>query len=787
MLRSILTFSLVLAAIGQLMASVVLRGRVTDENGDPLEGVTVSLGTGRGATLTDAKGLYRLTTADTDTLRASYRLLGYREERRTLLHPHGEMVISLRMRPDEKELDEVTVTDIRKRTDAMERLDAREYGRRAGDPTGGSVEAMVATMPGVAGAGELSGRYSVRGGSYDENTVYINGVEVYRPMLVASQQAEGLSIVNPEMTGVVGFSSGGFAARYADRMSSVLDVAYRRPEAFEGSLMASMMGGSLTLGQSSGRFAQLHGVRYKRNNSLLSTSDTKGEYDPDFFDWQSCLSWNPSRKWRVEAFVDLNLNTYRFVPADRQTSFGTLNDAHRFKVYFDGREHDRFNTFTGAATVGYASGNTDVSLQLSGFRTDELVAYDISGEYWLDQAGTELGAGRYAEHQRNRLKASVMSALLQGTTRLASHRLLYSLGYKREDAEGSVSQWERRDSAGYSLPVSPDALRVYFALRGRHKVTTDLLTAVVQDTWQRQTSAGFWNVTGGVRATYRSMSGEFLVSPRVEAGLVPAGAPSWAFRLAGGIYYQLPFYRELLVRDEIAPGEYVTAVNRDVKAQRSVQALIGADFTFRAFGRPFKFSAEAYYKALSRINPYEVENLTVTYLGRNEGTGHAAGVDFKLFGQFVEGSDSWISFGLMDTRERLHGRSVPRPNDRRYNLSVYFTDFVPGVPRLKVSLRGVLMDGLITTAPGRTRDEGYFRTPPYKRVDLGLAYGIITADTSRPHRLVKSLWAGIDLFNLFDITNVSNYYWVTDVNSISYAVPNYMTRRQINLRLILDF
>ena len=317
MLRSILTFSLVLAAIGQLMASVVLRGRVTDENGDPLEGVTVSLGTGRGATLTDAKGLYRLTTADTDTLRASYRLLGYREERRTLLHPHGEMVISLRMRPDEKELDEVTVTDIRKRTDAMERLDAREYGRRAGDPTGGSVEAMVATMPGVAGAGELSGRYSVRGGSYDENTVYINGVEVYRPMLVASQQAEGLSIVNPEMTGVVGFSSGGFAARYADRMSSVLDVAYRRPEAFEGSLMASMMGGSLTLGQSSGRFAQLHGVRYKRNNSLLSTSDTKGEYDPDFFDWQSCLSWNPSRKWRVEAFVDLNLNTYRFVPADK--------------------------------------------------------------------------------------------------------------------------------------------------------------------------------------------------------------------------------------------------------------------------------------------------------------------------------------------------------------------------------------------------------------------------------------------------------------------------------------
>lgn len=302
MLRWLSIFFLTVTALWQASASVVLRGRVTDYSGEPLEGVTVSLGTGLGATLTDAKGMYRLTTADTDTLRASFRLLGYREERRTLLHPQGEMVISLRMRPDERELEEVIVTDIRKRTDAMERLDAREYGRRAGDPTGGSVEAMVATLPGVAGAGELSGRYSVRGGSYDENTVYVNGVEIYRPMLVASQQAEGLSVVNPEMTASVGFSSGGFAARYADRMSSVLDVAYRRPQSFEGSATVSMMGGALTLGQGSERFAQLHGVRYKRNTSVLSTSDTKGEYDPDFFDWQSCLSWSPSRRWRVEAF-----------------------------------------------------------------------------------------------------------------------------------------------------------------------------------------------------------------------------------------------------------------------------------------------------------------------------------------------------------------------------------------------------------------------------------------------------------------------------------------------------
>ena len=787
MLRWLSIFFLTVTALWQASASVVLRGRVTDYSGEPLEGVTVSLGTGRGATLTDAKGMYRLTTADTDTLRASFRLLGYREERRTLLHPQGEMVISLRMRPDERELEEVTVTDIRKRTDAMERLDAREYGPRAGDPTGGSVEAMVATLPGVAGAGELSGRYSVRGGSYDENTVYVNGVEIYRPMLVASQQAEGLSVVNPEMTASVGFSSGGFAARYADRMSSVLDVAYRRPQAFEGSATVSMMGGALTLGQGSERFAQLHGVRYKRNTSVLSTSDTKGEYDPDFFDWQSCLSWSPSRRWRVEAFLDANLNTYRFAPADRNTSFGTLDDAHRFKVYFDGCEHDRFNAFTGAATVGYTTGNTDLSLQLSGFRTDELVAYDISGEYWLDQAGSELGAGRYAEHQRNRLKATVLSALFQGTTRLSSHRLLYSLGVKREHTEGRVSQWERRDSAGYSLPLAPDALRVYFALRGNHDVSTSLVSAVVQDTWQRQTSAGFWNVTGGIRATHRSSSGEFLVSPRLEAGLVPAGAPQWAFRLAGGVYYQLPFYREMLLRREISPGEYVTEVNSDVRSQRSLQIVGGADFNFRAFGRPFKFSAEAYYKALSKINPYEVENLTVTYLGRNAASGHVAGLDFKLFGQFVAGSDSWISFGLMDTRETLEGKSVPRPNDRRYNLSVYFTDFVPGVPRLKVSLRGVLMDGLITTAPGRTRYDGYFRTPPYKRVDLGLAYGIIMSETDGRRRAVRSLWAGIDLFNLFDITNVSNYYWVTDVNSISYAVPNYMTRRQINLRLTLDF
>lgn len=776
-------------------ADVTLRGVVTDSTGDAVPGVAVKASSGD-FTTTRADGQFRLAIAGSpDSLTVLFSLMGYEDVSRTLVRPRGNLTLNVRLKPEERELDEVVVTDIRKRTDAMERVDARNYSRLSAGPAGGSVEGIIATMPGVNGANELSNRYSVRGGSFDENAVYINGIEIYRPMLITSSAQEGLSMINPDMVGSVEFSTGGFGAQYADRMSSVLDITYRNPSRMEGSVTAGLMGGSAAFGQGSGRFTQLHGVRYKRNASLLSTTDTKGEYDPDFFDWQSFLTFSPSGKVKVSALVDVNLSNYRFRPTDRETTFGTMNDAKRFKVYFDGHERDKFNTLTGALSLDWAvASSTTITLQAHAFRTDELVSYDISGEYWLDMAGAgdgegavggELGVGRYHEHARDRLKATVAGGQLRGVTAFGRNRLTYGFGLRRESVTENSREWERRDSAGFSLPYDPSAMKVWYALDSRHQLASTRGSAYIEDNLRLSSGGGFFNLSAGLRASWWSYNGEFLLSPRIQAGFVPSAAPRWAFRLAGGLYAQSPFYREMLVRELQGGGLYTTALNEDIKSQKSLQFIAGADFTFTALGRPMKLSGEVYYKHLTDIIPYENDNLMPIYTGVNSASGHVAGVDFKLFGQFVEGSDSWISVGLMNSGERVAGGvSVPRPNDRRYSLSLYFTDFVPGVERLKVSLRGVLMDGLPTTSPHSSRDEGYFRMPSYRRVDIGASYAFIRPGSSRA---VKGLWLGVDLFNIFDITNVADYYWVTDVNSVQYAVPNYLTRRQINVKLTVDF
>ena len=441
-----------------------------------------------------------------------------------------------------------------------------------------------------------------------------------------------------------------------------------------------------------------------------------------------------------------------------------------------------------------------MSLILSGFLTNELVTYDISGEYWLDQAGTggeesvggELGVGRYHEHSRNRLRTSVFEMSLKGETRLKRHTLGYGLTLKRESVMERAREWERRDSAGYSLPFDPDALKVVYDLASKQDISSTRFSAFIQDTYRFNTSIGYFNVNGGVRMSYWSFNKEFIVSPRVSVGFVPERNNRWTFRLATGLYYQAPFYKEYRIQEVDENGNTNVVLNNDIKSQRSFQFILGSDYTFRALNRPFKFSVEAYYKALSNLVPYEIDNLKMVYSGRNESSGYAMGLDLKLFGQFVPGSDSWISASLMKTQEDLNGVKVPRPNDRRYGFALYFTDYFPKIPKLKFSLRGIFNDGLPQTAPRSTRDKGYFRTPAYKRVDVGLQYALLAPlkdgeSRSGFLRKFKSIWLGLDVFNLLDISNVSSYYWVTDVNQIQYAVPNYLTRRQFNVRLTIDF
>ena len=800
----IIPLILCLLAPAAAIAQVQIHGKVSDMENSPMEFVTVRVaGTAIGTT-TGLDGSYKLSAPANDTITVVFSCIGYDELRRQLINPEGDMALSVQMRSKDHTLHEIEVTDFRKQTNQMQTIDHSSYSLAA-DASGGSVESMLSTLAGVNSNNEMSSQYSVRGGTYDENSVYINGIEVYRPQLITSGQQEGLSVINPNMVGAIGFSTGGFGVEYGDKMSSALDITYKEPEAFEASLSASLMGASASLGTSSRRFSQLHGVRYKRAASLLSSMETKGEYDPNFFDYQTNLTYKFSKKLKASFLGNIAINNYKFTPVNRTTNFGTSTDAKQFKVFFDGGEKDRFETYFGALNLTYEhSRSTAFSLLASGYLTNELVAYDISGEYWLDQAGTtgggdsdnaiggELGVGRYHEHARNRLKISMLSIGLQGHTSIRRHNLTYGLGVHAQKIMERSREWELRDSAGYTLPSDGTNIRMIYNLTSRHDLSTTRMAAYLADSYRFNTSAGYFAINAGLRLSYWDFNKEFLISPRANVAFVPERNNNLTFRFATGLYYQQPFYKEFRRPDEDAEGNTVITLNDRIKSQQSIHFILGGDYTFRAFGRPFKLSAEAYYKKLNKLIPYEVDNLKVTYAGENQTHGYTTGLDLKLFGQFVPGTDSWVSFSVMKTGEVLNGITVPRPTDQRYSLAVYFTDYFPKFPKLKFSLRGILSDGLPVTAPHSSRDKGYFRTPAYTRVDVGLHYALLsppdeTSSLTGIRKWCKSIWLGLDVFNLLDISNVSSYYWVTDVNSIQYAVPNYLTRRQFNVTLSIDF
>lgn len=788
-----------LTVFGVAADNVRISGKVTDNEGKPVEFGTVRIAGTAIGTNTDLKGLYSLSVAERDTLQVVFSCIGFKTVNHKLINPKGELTLNVKLFPDDVVLQEVEVTGFRNNINGMQSIDAESF-KLSPDVSGGSVEAMITTMAGVNSSNEMSSQYSVRGGSFDENSVYINGVEIYRPQLVRSGQQEGLSIINPDMVGNIRFSTGGFPARYADKMSSALDITYREPEAFEAALSASLMGGSLTVGTNSGRFSMLHGLRFKKNNSLLSSLETRGEYDPLYFDYQTNMTLKAGDRWTFNLLGNIALNHYKFKPADRETSFGTSSDVKQFRVYFDGEENDKFETYLGSLSATYRLNRaTSFSLGMSGFLTNELVSYDISGEYWLDQAGTggedaiggELGVGKYMEHSRNRLKASVLQAFLKGTTVVRNNHISYGVQFQHENFRDRTKEWEWRDSAGYSLPTLPDGVHLIYNLSSRQDVATNRIAFYAEDALYLESSKAYMTLNGGVRFSYWDFNKEFLVSPRVNFSVSPINYNRWNYRLAVGMYYQSPFYKEYREAITDADGNSNIILNRNIKSPRSIQFVFGTDYTFRAMNRPFKLTGEAYYKNLSRLISYEYDNLKVNYSGVNDSKGYIMGLDFKLFGQFVQGSDSWLTFSLMKTQQTLNGVKVPLPSDQRYSVGLYFTDYFPKFPKLKFSLRGIFSDGLTMTAPRVTRDQAWFRAPAYKRVDIGLSYQFVGApsDGVRPYnfwRHFKSIVLGVDCFNLFDISNVSSYYWVTDVNDIQYAVPNYLTRRQFNVRLSIE-
>jgi hypothetical protein len=788
-----------LPTIAFAVDNVKISGTVLDRENKPIEFATIRIAGTAIGTNSDLKGNYSLQVAEKDTIEVIFSCIGYREAKHKLIEPKGSLTLNVKLQPADYMLDEVEVTAYKPNSQGMQNIDVESF-KLSPDVSGGSVEALITTMAGVNSSNEMSSQYSVRGGSFDENSVYINGVEIYRPQLVRSGQQEGLSIINPDMVGSIKFSTGGFPARYADKMSSVLDITYREPEAYEGSLSLSLMGVTASFGQNSGKFSQLHGVRFKKNNSLLSSLDSRGEYDPKYFDYQVNMGWKPNDKLTFNFLGNISLNHYNFTPTDRETSFGTAEDVKKFKVYFDGQEQDKFETYIGALSLTYRPTSV-LSFQggVSAFLTNELVSYDISGEYWLDQAGTsgseglggEVGVGKYMEHSRNRLKASVMQAFLKGFTAINRNNLGYGITFQHESFYDRTREWEWRDSAGYSLPTTPEGVHLIYNLTSRQDLSNNRVAFFVEDTYYLNTESAFLTFNGGLRLSYWDFNKEFLVSPRFSISLSPVQFNRWTYRFSAGMYYQSPFYKEYRqsVTDEL--GNTIIELNRNIKSPRSIQLILGTDYTFRAMNRPFKISAEAYYKNLSNLISYEYDNLKVSYTGVNDSKGYITGLDFRLFGQFVASSDSWISFSLMKTQQELNGKKMPMPSDQRYSFSLYFTDYFPKFPKLKFSLRGIFSDGLTMVPPRVTRDVTWFRAPAYKRLDIGLSYQLVGApqDEVRPNNFwknFKSIVLGVDIFNLFDIANVSSYYWVTDVNNIQYAVPNYLTRRQFNIRLSME-
>lgn len=768
-----------------------LQGRVTDENNDPIEFASVSCLKQGKMTMTSLKGEYSMQLHSADSVVIKFSMIGYKAKTRVLRRPRGKQTLQIVLHSDENQLGEVTITGKKIETGQMEDI-SKDHLKSLPSASGNAVEELIQSQAGVSTHSELSSQYNVRGGSFDENSVYIDNVEIYRPFLVRSGQQEGISVINPDMVEKISFSTGGYEARYGDKMSSALNIKYRKPKKFEATASASMLGASAFIGVSNKKVSWSNGFRYKTTKHLLGSMDTKGEYSPTFIDYQTYLTYTPNKRWEIKLLGNISDNHYNFTPEDRETKFGTMENVKAFQVYFDGQEKDVFRTFFGAVGITRNFGEkTSLSLIASAFNTREQEKYDIQGQYWLTQTETSenLGVGTYFQHARNYLKAHVESAKLLFKTKYKKHDIEGAFTFKKEKITENSVEYEMRDSSNYSIPHTGKDLYMIYSMRAKNVLDANRIEAYVQDAFRftSNNEKTLYTLNYGVRLSHWSYTKETIVSPRVSLGIIPAFNENITMRFATGLYYQAPFFKEL--RDTTTQnGITYASLNSKAKSQRSIHFIAGFDYRFRMNNRSFKFTAEAYYKALGNFVPYSVNNVKVVYYGSNESSGHAAGIDLKLYGEFVPGTDSWLSLSLMNTSMKLNGKSIPLPTDQRYAINMFFTDYFPGTDRWKMSLKLALADGLPFSAPHQELESNVFRAPAYKRADIGLSYRLLNNEgKQRKHIQLRNVWLGAECLNLFGINNVNSYYWITDVTGGQYAVPNYLTGRQINFRVTVDF
>ena len=799
LLLVIFFFNLICTGLHAQSNNALLTGKVTDSNGKPIELANISVKNTALGTVSSSNGSYQLKIPSKRAITVIFSIVGYQTIEKIVKANYGQKIdFNISLKQTDQEIDEVQVTQLRRNKTNMDRIDAKYLTQIANIGTGG-VEALIKTLPGVSTNNELSSQYSVRGGNFDENLVYINDVEVYRPMLTKSGQQEGMSMINSDMVSSIDFSAGGFDAKYGDKMSSVLDIKYRKPTQLAGSASASFLGATVHLEDISknGKFSHISGLRYKTNRYLLGTLDSKGEYNPNFIDFQTYLTYRFNSSFDVSFLGNLGKNQYNFIPQSRETSFGTINHVYNSTIDFEGQEKDKYTTSTGALIANYhPEANLNLKFIASAFQSKEAETYDIQGQYYIKEFGGGTnedndstlitGIDTFLNHARNYLDLNVYAFEHKGAYNSEHHLLNWGIKLQQEKIDDKMNEWVLRDSTGYSIPYNGDKLELYSSTNMKYNMNSTRTTAFIQDTYQIPINKGALYLTAGLRSQYWSYSGEFLLSPRGTLRFYPAWNTNFVFHLSGGIYDQPAFYKELKDRNGV--------IYPNMKAQRSTQIVVGSDYIFRAWDRPFKLSSEIYYKYFSQLTPYQIDNVRIRYLPDQQATGYATGVDMKVNGEFVSGVESWASLAIMKTEEDVlndgHGY-IPRPTDQRFNFSVFFQDYFPGNPTWKMNLTAFYGSRLPTGPPNSNRYQDVFRIPPYRRIDLGFSKVLISPDHKRFRNKafdqVKDMWISLEVFNLLDISNTISYLWVSNNSGDMFAVPNYLTRRKLNLKLTVKF
>jgi len=790
-----------------------IKGVILDENNKPLEDVDVSVG--NVSTTSDKTGFYILTIPANKKVTVIFAHLASKGATLDIeLKPNEDYEFYPVLNQKVQMIGTVVIVDNRKRVEGVVNLEPATVQRIPGANAG--IENVLKTLAGVNSNSDLSTQYSVRGGNYDENLVYVNEIEIYRPFLIRSGQQEGLSFTNTEMVQNIDFSAGGFQAKYGDKLSSVLDITYRRPKAFAAALDASLLGGSLTVETASKnqKWAAIVGARYRDNSLLVNSQETETNFKPTFADIQTYVTYNPTSKWELSFLGNISQNKYNYEPLSRQTNFGTIDEPKALLVLYQGQEKDKYDTYFGALKSTYKfSEQFTLKVIASAYHTVEEEHFDVLANYSFGEVNGDIGSGNLGEivyseeigtqlsHARNDLDAFIVNAEVKGFHDIKENKIEWGFKYTREDIRDRIVEWEVIDSAGFSInpPIVPPRdqpynpytgpLTPFQNVRAMNYTTIDRLSGYVQ--WSKKSMIGSSEVwyNAGVRAHNWQVSGDDYTgksqttfSPRAQFAIKPDWDKDMVFRLSGGLYHQPPFYREL--------RDFSGTVQPDVKAQQSIHVVLSNDYSFKMWERPFKLVSEAYFKSMSDVNTYTLDNVRIRYSANNDAKAYATGFDARLNGEFVPGTESWFSFGFMKTEENSNNRGyIPRPTDQRLKFGVLFQDYIEKIPNLKLYLNLVYNTGLPGGSPSYSDPYLYQnRLRDYRRADVGFSYVFTEQNAERPDghwlKKFKDLSLGFEIFNLFNNQNAITNTWVRDVYSkAQYGIPNYMTTRTFNVRL----